>query len=483
MTETHLAFRIRRDQVREQIFIPKFYDPDLQAAVDSASAARFDVPLLGDLLLSGRNGSRLGTWIRREHYGTGDIPYVRTSDLAHWRIRPDYKKGIAPEIYETVRERQDVRAGDLLMVAHGSYLIGKVAMVTPEDGPVALQDHVFRLRVDPSCGVPSELLLAALSTAFVQRQVRSRQFSADIIDKIGDRHLGLRIPIPRSAETREEIVGRVRSILAEQTQIRALIREASQSDLRMTRERSEARLGFGVRRRQIADRILIPKFYDPVLESELQATASSSAVPWVRIGDLVASGGLTATTGIEVGKMAYGTGQIPFLRTSDLTEWEVKRDPKHSVSEAVFAANARRASVEPEDILVVRDGTYLVGSSAIVTSGDTPALICGGIYRIRVMDRDQVDPYALLAFLNLPIVRRQMRARQFTRDVIDTLGNRLLQVMLPSPSPKHAEKVGHHVAQLVSNKERVKRGIGEVIDLLEPPSPSRATGRPGWSMR
>ena len=37
---------------------------------------------------------------------------------------------------------------------------------------------------------------------------------------------------------------------------------------------------------------------------------------------------LSADTGVEIGKMAYGTGDIPFVRTSDLAQWEIKRDPK-----------------------------------------------------------------------------------------------------------------------------------------------------------
>ena len=44
-----------------------------------------------------------------------------------------------------------------------------------------------------------------------------------------------------------------------------------------------------------------------------------------------------------------------------------------------------------------------------------------------------MDPYLLLAVLNTPVVRRQMRSKQFTRDIIDTLGKRLFEVLLPVP--------------------------------------------------
>jgi hypothetical protein len=83
-----------------------------------AKESGFDLPELADVLLLGDKGSRLGSWIPREFYGTGDIPFVRTSDLSAWRIRADYKKGVAESIYDRVKERQDVKPDDILFAAH-----------------------------------------------------------------------------------------------------------------------------------------------------------------------------------------------------------------------------------------------------------------------------------------------------------------------------------------------------------------------------
>jgi hypothetical protein len=74
--------------------------------------------------------------------------------------------------------------------------------------------------------------------------------------------------------------------------------------------------------------------------------------------------------------------------------------------------------------------TYLVGKRL---TGMIRILYCGGLYKIRVEKKDEFDPYLLLAILNCPIVKRQMRDKQFTRDVIDTLGKRIFEVILPIP--------------------------------------------------
>ena len=74
------------------------------------------------------------------------------------------------------------------------------------------------------------------------------------------------------------------------------------------------------------------------------------------------------------------------------------------------------------DILLVRDGTYLVGTSCMITDSDTKMLYCGGLIKIRINDKTKIDEFLLLGLLNSYIVKRQIRTKQFTRDVIDTLG-------------------------------------------------------------
>jgi hypothetical protein len=481
--DTHLSFSLARASVIDRVLVPKYYDPELALAAEMAEQSEFDLPELGDLLLPGVAGSHLGSWIPREFYGTGNIPFVRTSDLSDWRIRVDYKKGVSAAVYDELREKQDVQVNDLLLVAHGTYLVGTVAIITDQEPRLVLQDHIFRLRANPKAGADTLLLLAALSTAFVRRQVRARQFSADIIDKIGERHLGIRVPLPKKPAVRAEVTGRVAAVIREQSQIREAVRQAAQSDLRMTRERAAARYGFTVEKKQLRKRILIPKYYDPVLEADLAAAETNDPRPWVSLGELVERGLLSATSGVEVGKMAYGTGAISFIRTSDLADWVIKRDVRQGVSEFIYNQHSKRASVEALDVLLIRDGTYLVGSSALVTADDLPALFCGGIYRLRSLDPGVLRPHALLALINLPLVRRQMRARQFTRDVIDTLGSRLLEVRMPSPTSDTAATLAEQVENLMDRMAQAKREIGAIIDFLEPPSPPQAAGRPGWSMR
>lgn len=479
---THLSFRLPRSELTRGVLIPKYYDPDLKSAEELA-AADFDLMELGDLLQPGEKGSRLGSWVPREHYGTGPVPYVRTSDLANWRLRPDYKKAVSKEVYDRLKDVQDVQAGDILFVAHGTYLVGTVGLVLEGEEELVLQDHVFRLRVKPTSGVDPKLLVAALSTSFVRRQVRARQFSADIIDKIGERHLGIKVPIPRDVKRREAIIDGVAYVLSNQDAARDEIAKAANLQVRMTKERAESNLGFRVTRGALQDRILIPKYYDPRVDEQLKAAQAQTGETWVPLSSFIDADLLTAVTGVEVGKMAYGTGTIPFLRTTDIVGLEIRRDARHCVSEEILQENKAKAGVSAGDVLLVRDGTYLVGSSALVSKDDGAALVCGGIYRLRSLDPERLKPASLLLALNLPQVRAQFRAVQFTRDVIDTLGKRALGVLVPPLLNKHWSQLGDTIQASMNRKALAKAGIGKAIALAEPPAPEIVKGRPSWSMR
>ena len=111
----------------------------------------------------------------------------------------------------------------------------------------------------------------------------------------------------------------------------------AKSNLRMTREKAEARAWIHRHSSRPQASILIPKYYDPALEAQLAEEQADSSGPWVNLGDLVKAGLLSAGTGVEVGKMAYGTGNIPFIRTSDIADWEVKQEPRQGISEKVYA--------------------------------------------------------------------------------------------------------------------------------------------------
>jgi type I restriction enzyme M protein len=204
---------------------------------------------------------------------------------------------------------------------------------------------------------------------------------------------------------------------------------------RLGKKLARSTLGFMVPLTDVTSNVLCPRYYDPQLDQDLEALSKTHEL--VTFAELVEEGTLAVRTGDELGKLAYGTGDVPFIRTSDISNWELKADPKHGVDRSIFESLRRKQDVQPHDILMVKDGTYLIGTCAIIADGDTEIIYQSHLYKIRVLrDGHGINPFLLLAVMSSPIVQRQIRGKQFTQDIIDSLGERINELVLPLPMSK-----------------------------------------------
>jgi len=208
------------------VLAPRYYDPNVRASVEALEETHFLVT--GDELLKAKAIEvSTGDEVGKLAYGTGQVPFVRTSDLSNWEIKIDPKKSVSRDLYERLKEKQDVRAGDLLMVRDGTYLIGTCAIVTQYDEEILYQSHILKIRVRTnSFGLDPYLLLAILSSEVVQNQIKAKRFTQDIIDSLGDRLKEIVLPIPKSEAKRKHISDLVQRVISERIEARELARKA-----------------------------------------------------------------------------------------------------------------------------------------------------------------------------------------------------------------------------------------------------------------
>lgn len=488
MTTSHrLGFTLSSSQITQNIFIPKYYDPEIQARLKELSKTH-DLVSVGDLLSRGDLEVDSGDEIGKMAYGTGSIPFIRTSDISNWELKADPKQGVSESIYKTYALRQDAQPDDILFVRDGTYLIGESCLVSSHDLPFIYQSHILKFRIREGALISARLLLAALSSPIVRNQVRTKQFTADIIDSIGNRYLELVLPIPKDEALREKIERDVEEILRERVQLRELLirlpfwaqgitKSISESvpEQVFTENPDEGNLGFIIASNSLRRNIFVPRYYNPMTDERLKKLETTHEL--VSLGELVKRGVVSFATGIEVGKMAYGRGSVPFVRTSDISNNELKTDPKQSVSEDLYEETKDKQDVQSEDIFVVRDGTYLVGTSCILTEHDTKIVYCGGIYKIRLEKKDRLDPYLLLVLLNTPIVKKQMQDKRFTRDIIDTLGKRIFEIVLPIPKDsKTAENIAREARLVVTKRVELRNRAKQIAQAIEAPKQGLLNG-------
>lgn len=226
------------------------------------------------------------------------------------------------------------------------------------------------------------------------------------------------------------------------------------------------RLGHEVAPDRLRGHVLAPRYYDPGVAATLAGLEATHEL--VPVQQLVDDGVLRITSGHEVGKLAYGGGDVPFVRTSDLSNWELKLDPKHCVAEAVYESLRARQDVRAGDILMVRDGTYLIGTCAFITEHDTRIVFQSHLLKLRVCRPERLSPFLLLAVLGSEPVRRQIEAKRFTQDIIDSLGDRLGELVLPLPRDEAVRRrvaamVEASIRERVASRERARAACVEVV--------------------
>jgi type I restriction enzyme M protein len=220
---------------------------------------------------------------------------------------------------------------------------------------------------------------------------------------------------------------------------------------------------FTLEQKAIVDDIYIPGYYDPEVESQLNSFRKNPKFELLSIGSLLEKGIIEIRRGNEIGSDKYGSGNIPFIRTSDIVNWEIKADPIKSVSEDVYKEFAKQQDVKAGDILLVSDGTFLIGRSAMLGQDDAKIVIQSHVKKIRVLDDSYIDPYYLFYLLNSPIFKKQVQSKVFVQATISTLGNRLYEILLPILNEKRDQKkIAMKVADILSRKWQIRREISEL---------------------
>lgn len=216
-------------------------------------------------------------------------------------------------------------------------------------------------------------------------------------------------------------------------------------------------LGWMMNTKNIINNILLPKYYNPDLDNELKKYVDSGDYELKTLEELEKKNIIKISRGHEVGSDVYGTGDIPFVRTSEISNWEVTSDCTHCISEDIYQIYKDKQALEAEDILVVNDGTYLFGRTAMITDSDLKIVIQSHFRKIKVIKKDVLSPYLLLAMLGLEVVQRQIESKAFRQGTISTLGNRLKEVKIPIPTNETLQtSIINDTKKIIDSKYRAK---------------------------
>ncbi|MFX1365332.1 MAG: N-6 DNA methylase [Promethearchaeota archaeon] len=227
---------------------------------------------------------------------------------------------------------------------------------------------------------------------------------------------------------------------------------------------------FKIKFSQIKNKIFIPVYYIGV-EKILKKLADDNNFTLFTIKDLIkkkiiySNKGGYLPRGDEIGSKLYGLGDIPFIRTSELNNWEINLYSYKKTSEEVYQQYKDKQNIEIGDILLVKDGgPNLIGKTAYITELDTKIIIQSHIFQIKTIKNDEnIDPYLLLYLFNLDVVQKQIQAITFVQGTIATIGNRIMEVVLPIPVDINKRKdISSTIKKIIEQKTEIRKKINNL---------------------
>ena len=213
VNEPHLGFYVQpeEDQRRRMILVPRYYDPRIEQEINDFDTGDYHMASMASLVEEAQVEvvGIQGCPSSEDYDIHGEVRFIRTSDISGYELAETTQKNITFDTYKDNKEIQDLRKNDILFVKDGDTKIGECAiLLTDNDLRISVQSHFKKIR---AIAVDPFLLLWALNTTIVKKQIRQRVFSQSTLSTIGERIYELKLPIPKQNKKQESIASKMRA--------------------------------------------------------------------------------------------------------------------------------------------------------------------------------------------------------------------------------------------------------------------------------
>jgi len=209
--------------------------------------------------------------------------------------------------------------------------------------------------------------------------------------------------------------------------------------------------------------VLVPRFY----RSLQTAPELPDGFHGVTLGQLIDDGTIVAWDGHgSPASVEKGRGDIPYIRVSDIVNWELYRNPVTGIPENEYRRKLGRKGTPPRqgDVIFVRRGSYRIGTVAMASPRDRKVLLTKELLTLRMMEKangHELTPFYLLAALSSKTVQDQIPNLVCIDTTLPTIGDRWQYLTLPIPDDPAetaaiSEKVESSIKEKWSAQERIE---------------------------
>ena len=191
---------------------------------------------------------------------------------------------------------------------------------------------------------------------------------------------------------------------------------------------------FMVKKADIRNDIYVPRYYWPKARKTFE---HDHVVMPVSIRQLLDEGIIEAFQGHGSPKSEYkGRGEIPYIRVSDIVNWELYRNPTSGLPNHEYhrIKGPNGVTLRPQDIVFVRRGSYRIGTVAMASHFDSEVLLTRELVVLRVVkpaNQYGINPYYLLLLLSHRYTQEQISQKVFIDTTLPNIGDRWQELLLP----------------------------------------------------
>lgn len=387
------------------------------------------------------------------------FPFIKSSNVKRGFSDLNNLSYIDKYAQKVLLKNSIIRNGDILIAMTGT--VGAVALIPKNIKEGNISQNVVRIRIkkDFSKKIPKEYLIAILNSKFGQIQIQGLLTSTNqkYLNQIGIRKI--KIPLLKNLYELADLYKEIYRMEHSSFEKINYAKQIFKNEIRIDYQNILNKKACVVNANDLTD-FLTPKFYYPkYLNTLKQLKKKFKTVKLEEVADI--------KRGDEVGSENYKRyidkkdSDVPFIRTSDLVNYEIDNYPDYYVDEEIY--NELNQDIREGDILFTKDGK--IGLTAMITNEDK-FILASGIATIRT--KKEIDHFYLFLVLSTKIGLYQALQRVVIASTIPHLRpERLAEIEIPLINPQKQKKISNLVKEAFQLKAEKKKLIREAITTVE----------------
>ena len=180
-------------------------------------------------------------------------------------------------------------------------------------------------------------------------------------------------------------------------------------------------------------KVIVPTYYDHRHNDCIRRFLDDNCVEGITVGELIESHLIDERRGHGSPSNDQRTGDIPYVKVSDIRGLRINVNPTNLVSQPVAERHWRAESsgLKAWDLITPNRASSNIGEFAILIPGEERIVITKEVFVFRSNDKEIYDAFYLLWAFSLKAVRNQWRRIALMQTNREDCGTRYKEIVLP----------------------------------------------------